>query len=113
MKIRKRSLALVIKKDQESHNELKRVLSHINRDAVRHFTTEESYMKVSKYPGYQYHKEEHQVFSTKVPAYRKIILYSDSKTANNILEYLKKWLAKHFQEADKKSTKYFNKSEPR
>ena len=34
----------------------------------------------------------------------------DSKTANEILEYLKKWLVKHFQEADKKSTEYFNKS---
>ena len=91
-------------------DELKRVLSHINKDAVRHFTTEESYMKVFKYPGYQYHKEKHQVFSTKALAYHKIILNSDSKTANEILEYLKKWLVKHFQEADKKSTEYFNKS---
>jgi hemerythrin-like metal-binding protein len=68
-------------------------------------------MKDFKYPGYHYHKEEHQDFSTKALAYRKIILDSDSKTANEILEYLKKWLVKHFEEADKKSTEYFNKNE--
>ncbi len=103
--------AIVAKQHQESSIELEKVLSHITRDAVRHFTTEESYMKVFKYPGYHYHKEEHQDFSTKAHAYRKIILNSDSKTANEILEYLKKWLVKHFQEADKKSTDYFHKNE--
>jgi hemerythrin-like metal-binding protein len=103
--------AIDAKQHKESPDELVRMLSHINRDAVRHFTTEESYMKVFKYPGYQDHKEEHQAFSTKALAYRKIILDSDSKTANEILEYLKKWLVKHFQEADKKSTEYFNRSE--
>ncbi len=68
---------------------------------------------LSDNPQPTYHKKNTGVFSTKAPAYRKIILNSDSKTANKILEYLKKWLAKHFQEADKKSTEYFNKSEPR
>jgi hemerythrin len=105
--------AIDAKQQQDSPNELKEVLSHINRDAVRHFTTEESYMKIFKYPGYQYHKEEHQDFSSKALAYRKIIVDSDSETANEILEYLKTWLVKHFQEADKKSTEHFNKNELR
>jgi len=103
--------AIDAKQHQEDPNELRKALSHITKDAVRHFTTEESYMKIFKYPGYQYHKEEHQDFSTKALAYRKIILDSDFKTANEILEYLKKWLMKHFQEADKKSTDYFHKNE--
>jgi hemerythrin len=103
--------AIDAKQQQESPDELKKVLSRINRNAVRHFTTEESYMKVFKYPGYQYHKEEHQDFSTKALAYRKIIVDSDAETASEILEYLKTWLVKHFQEADKKSTDHFNKNE--
>jgi hemerythrin len=103
--------AIDAKQQQESPDELKKVLSHINRNAVRHFTTEESYMKVFKYPGYQYHKEEHQDFSTKALAYRKIIVDSDAETASEILEYLKAWRVKHFQEADKKSTDHFNKNE--
>jgi hemerythrin len=103
--------AIDAKQHQESPDELKKVLSRINRNAVRHFTTEESCMKVFKYPEYQYHKEEHQDFSTKALAYRKIIVDSDSDTASEILEYLKTWLVKHFQEADKKSTDHFNKNE--
>ncbi|MDP6924738.1 MAG: hemerythrin family protein [Candidatus Scalindua sp.] len=103
--------AIDAKQHQENPNELERVLSHIIKDTVRHFTTEESYMKNLKYPGYHYHKEEHQDFSTKAHAYRKLILESDSKTANEILEYLKKWLVKHFQEADKEYTEYCSKSE--
>ena len=95
---------------QKSSNELERVLSNITRDAVRQFKTEETNMKDYKYPEYQYHKEEHQDFSDKALAYRKTILNSDSKTANEVLEYLKNWLVKHFLEADKKSTEYCNKS---
>ncbi len=58
-----------------------------------------------------YHKEDHQDFSTKALAYRKITVDSDAETASEILEYLKTWLVKHFQEADKKSTDHFNKNE--
>ena len=102
--------AIVAKQHQESSIELEKVLSHITRDAIRHFTTEETYMKDFKFPGYQYHKEEHQDFSNKALAYHKIILNSDSKTAKEILEHLKKWLVKHFQETDKKYTEYLNKN---
>jgi len=102
--------AIVAKQQQESPKELKKVLSNITRDAVRQFKTEETNMKDYKYPEYQYHKEEHQDFSDKALAYRKTILNSDSKTANEVLEYLKNWLVKHFLEADKKSTEYCNKS---
>ncbi len=101
--------AIDAKRHRNNPDELEKVLSRINKNAVQHFSTEESYMKVFKYPGYEYHKEEHQDFSKKALAYRKRILDSDPKTANEILEYLKKWLEKHFQEADKKSTEYFNK----
>ncbi|MBC8556017.1 MAG: hemerythrin family protein [Candidatus Brocadiales bacterium] len=102
--------AIAAKRQQESPKELQKVLSNITRDAVRQFKTEETNMKDYKYPEYQYHKEEHQDFSEKALAYRKTILNSDSKTANEILEYLKNWLVKHFLEADKKSTEYCNKS---
>jgi len=40
-------------------------------------------------------------------AYSKIIPNSDSQTANKILDYLKKWLVRHFQETDNKSIEYF------
>jgi hemerythrin len=98
-------------KRQKSPNELKKALSHITRDAVQHFTIEEIFMRNIKYPGYHYHRDEHQDFSVKAFAYSKLILDSDSKIANKILKYLKMWLVKHFQEADKKYNEYFNKNE--
>ena len=92
---------------QKSSNEFGRVLSNITKDTNRHFTSEEAYLKDFKYPEYHYHKEEHQDFSTKALAYGKIIPNSDSQTANEILDYLKKWLVRHFQETDNKSIEYF------
>ncbi|MBT3879805.1 MAG: hemerythrin family protein [Candidatus Scalindua sp.] len=105
--------AIVAKQDQDRPKELEKVLSNITKDAIRYFSTEETYMIDFKYPRYQYHKEEHQDFSTKTHAYCKRILNSDYQTAHEILEYLKQWLIKHFQETDKKYTEYFNKSKLR
>lgn len=102
--------AILAKLQEENPKELKKVLSNLIRDTIRQFEAEETNMKNYKYPEYQYHKEEHQNFSAKTLAYRKTILNSDSKTANEILDYLKNCLVKHFQEADKKSTEYCNKS---
>ncbi len=105
--------AIAIKKHLDCPKELTKVLSVITTDTIRYFTTEETYMIDFKYPGYQYHKEEHQDFSTKTLAYCKRILNSDYQTAHKILQYLKQWLIKHFQETDKKYTEYFNKNKLR
>ena len=103
--------AIAVKQNQENPEELEKVLSRITKDTLRHFTTEEIYMIDCNYPGYQYHKEEHQDFTTKTLAYYKRILNSDSQTADGILKYMKQWLIKHFQKTNNKYTEYFNKDE--
>ena len=102
--------AIDAKQQQDSPNELKEVLSHINRDAVRHFTTEESYMKIFKYPGYQYHKEEHHDFSEKAIAYCNRVIEGDYHISNEIFEYLKEWLVNHIQITDKKYVECFREN---
>ena len=66
-----------------------------------HFSTEESLMKLYKFPGYDLHKEKHESMTRAV-----LKLYDKFKTENtsNILEianYLKAWLANHIMGTDK------------
>ena len=102
--------AIAEKQHKKNAEEIKNELHNLIRDVVKHFANEEYYMIESKYPGYQYHKEEHQHFPIKALAYRKRIINSDSQAANEILVYLKQWLVNHFQETDKKYTEYFSKN---
>jgi hemerythrin-like metal-binding protein len=74
------------------------------------FKTEESYMIKFNYPEYQYHKEEHLDFSIKTLVYQSTVIGGDYHIANEILEYLKRWLVNHIQKTDKRYTNCFNKN---
>jgi hemerythrin len=78
--------------------------------ALKHFSTEEVYMIEFDYPEFQHHKEEHHDFSIRTIAYLDRVINGDYQIANEILEYLKKWLVNHIQVSDKKHTDYFKKN---
>jgi hemerythrin len=78
--------------------------------ALKHFSTEETYMIEFDYPEFQYHKEEHHDFSNKMIAYCSRVVDGDYQIANEILEYLKQWLVNHIQVTDKKYADCFKKN---
>jgi hemerythrin-like metal-binding protein len=69
--------------------------------AIKHFSTEESYMAEFNYPELQYHKEEQHDFSNKTITYCNRVIEEDYHIANEILEYLKQWLVNRIQITDK------------
>jgi len=69
--------------------------------AIKHFSTEESYMAEFNYPELQYHKEEQHDFSNKTITYCNRVIGGDYHIANEILEYLKQWLVNRIQITDK------------
>ncbi len=94
--------AIATKERGGTPEELKEVLHKITMYAINHFSTEENYMIEFNYPEYQYHKEEHHDFSKKVIEYCERVNDGDSQFANEVLEYLKRWLINHIQVTDRK-----------
>ena len=94
--------AIFAKGHNDNPEEIREVLRKMINYAITHFATEETYMKKFNYSEYQNHKEEHRHFSTETIAYHDKVIKGDPQIANEIIEYLKRWLVNHIQVIDKK-----------
>jgi len=74
-----------------------------------HFETEEKYMKQWNYPGYVYHKGEHEAFVKKVADFKAKFEKGQSALSIDILIFLKEWVFNHILGTDKKYGPFFNK----
>jgi len=61
--IRIMNAAMVAKQHGDNIDEISKLLKELTTYALKHFSTEESYMIEFNYPEFQYHKEEHHDFS--------------------------------------------------
>lgn len=102
--------AIVTKEHNNNPEELKEVIHEITMFAVNHFSEEESFMVEFDYPEYLSHKEEHSDFANNMVAYFNKILDGDYQITNEILVYLKYWLANHIRESDKKFVNCFKEN---
>jgi hemerythrin-like metal-binding domain len=73
-----------------------------------HFAAEEKYMKQWNYPGYVYHKGEHEAFVKKVAEFKGKFEAGQAALSIEILTFLKDWVANHIQGTDKKYGSFFN-----
>lgn len=84
------------------------VLDELVRYAIYHFNTEEALMTKYAYPGYEFHKKEHESFKASIQEFlekeakRKVI-------SIDLLLFLKDWLIKHIIVVDKKMGAYLFK----
>jgi hemerythrin len=108
--IRIMNAAMVAKQHNDNIDEISKLLKELTTYALKHFSTEESYMAEFNYPEFQYHKEEHHDFSKKAIEYCNRVIEGDCHIANEILEYLKQWLVSHIQITDKKYVECFRKN---
>ncbi len=69
----------------------------------------EKYMKQWNYPGYVYHKGEHDAFVKKVAEFKAKFEQGQAAISVDILVFLKDWVSKHIQGTDKKYGPFFNK----
>ncbi|MCW3982363.1 MAG: bacteriohemerythrin [Candidatus Bathyarchaeota archaeon] len=88
---------------------LKSLLDRLVGYTQVHFATEEKYMKQWNYPGYVYHKGEHEVFVKKVAEFKTKFEGGQAVLSIEILSFLKDWVVKHIQGTDKKYGPFFNK----
>lgn len=108
--IRIMNAAIEAKQHNDNIDEILILLKQLTDYALKHFSTEEFYMAKFKYSEFQYHQEEHHNFSNKAIAYCNRVIEGDYHIANEIFEYLKRWLVNHIQITDKKYVECFKKN---
>lgn len=102
--------AITAKLQNKNTEQIEGVLNEMINHTMNHFRTEEKYMIEFNYPEYQYHKEEHLDFSSRITSYLKMVVSGDHQIAGEILEYLKQWLVRHIQITDQKYIECFKKN---
>lgn len=73
-----------------------------------HFATEEKYMKMHNYPGYEQHKKEHNMLVMQVLDVQKNFKDGKVPLSQSIMSFLKDWLVKHIQGDDQKYGPFLN-----
>ena len=86
------------------------ILDQMTEYALKHFDTEEHYMKEFDFPGYQPHRNEYIDFTNTAIDYKNRAVGGDYQIINEILEYLSKWLVNHVQVTDKEYIGCFKKN---
>ncbi len=101
---------IVAKEHNDKPEEVREVLYEMIKYAIDHFATEETYMIKFNFPEYQLHRNEHLDFTDKAVASINKVVNGDYQAANEILEYLKRWLVDHIQKTDSKYIDCFNEN---
>ena len=102
--------AVAIKEHNDNPEEIREILYEMIKYALKHFATEETYMKKFNFPEFQLHRNEHLDFTDKTVANLNKVVMGDYQMANEILEYLRWWLVNHIQGTDRKYIECFNEN---
>ncbi len=102
--------AIIVKKHRNVTKNVLGILDEMTEYALKHFETEERYMKDFNFPEYQAHRNEHIDFTNNSIDYKNRVIGGDFQILNEILEYLKQWLVNHIQVTDKKYIDCFKKN---
>ena len=84
------------------------VLKQLVEYTTTHFATEESLLKLYKYPGFEDHEQKHQKMTEYVLKLNRKFESGELANPIQITNFLKEWLAKHIMETDKLYGPYLN-----
>ena len=86
------------------------ILDQMTEYILKHFETEEHYMKKFHFTGYQSHKNEHIDFTNTTIDYKIRAVGGACQIVSEILDYLMEWLINHIQVTDRKYVDWFKKN---
>ena len=102
--------ANIVEKFNNNPKEVLAILDQMTEYALKHFETEEHYMKEFDFPGYETHRSEHIDFTNTTIDYKNKAVGGNYQITNEILEFLIQWLVNHIQVTDKKYIDCFKKN---
>ena len=95
--INKAWLAIVQRSDQSV---VLAVIEELERYTLAHFAAEETFMRVTEYPGFAEHKREHGSFIARIAKEKQRAIATGSLSLD-LMYYLRDWLIDHILMSDK------------
>ncbi len=87
---------------KRGHEMLGRILGGLVEYTKTHFTYEEGLMAMHGYPDLENHQAKHKKLVAKVMEFQGRVTANDESVLEELLQFLKDWLAHHIQGTDKK-----------
>lgn len=94
-------------KNRSNDESIKKLITEMRKYAHSHFALEEKYMKQHNYPGFEAHKNEHDLFMSKVFELEEKFQNGKLLLTFEITGFLKDWIKQHIQIVDKKYSQFF------
>ncbi|MCL2068183.1 MAG: bacteriohemerythrin [Treponema sp.] len=99
-----------VPKDEKSEREFfKEMVGQVVDYIKVHFATEEGIMLAIKYPGYEEHKKNHEIFIQKVVKNIKDYDAGNRAAIRNFSNFTRKWVLTHITLMDAKYIEFFRK----
>lgn len=87
------------------------ILDRLAEYTRTHFLLEESLMRVSNYPGFEIHKQQHEDLIGQVRALQEKLDNGQAAISFELLHFLQVWLTRHIHESDKRFGQHFLKKD--
>ncbi|MCB1906771.1 MAG: hemerythrin family protein [Rhodocyclaceae bacterium] len=84
----------------------RRILDELAEYTRTHFMVEESLMRISNYPEFEAHKHSHEELIAQVQGLQEKLDSGQAAITFELLHFLKVWLTRHINEADKRFGSY-------
>lgn len=88
----------------------RRILDQLAEYTRTHFLLEESLMRVTHYPGFEAHKQQHEELIRQVVDLQQKLDSGAATITFELLHFLKVWLSQHINETDKRFGAFFTQS---
>lgn len=83
------------------------ILDRLAEYTRTHFLLEESLMRVTHYPGFEIHKQQHEDLIKQISELQRKLDEENASISFELLHFLKNWLIQHINESDKRFGKFF------
>ena len=98
--------SIILRSDKQAIFSL---IAELEKYTLAHFAAEETLMRITDYPRFEKHKQEHQDFVGRVLEEKKQALAS-GELSLDLMYFLRDWLVGHILGSDKHYADYMNKN---
>lgn len=85
------------------------ILDRLAEYTRTHFMLEESLMRLTHYPGFEIHKQQHEELMAQVQSLQHKLDNENTTITFELLHFLKSWLVQHINDSDKRFGAHFQK----
>lgn len=83
------------------------ILDRLAEYTRTHFLLEESLMRMTRYPGFDIHKQQHEDLIRQVQDLQHKLDYENATITFELLQFLKGWLTQHISDSDRRFGAFF------